>query len=89
LARAGAAAEAYHGIYLIFELLLPSRNIMQLYIWWQYLRMRYMLDTTGTPAGRCFAQYIQGLLCTVWGLVVGCCCHFWASGSLRNCDSHD
>jgi hypothetical protein len=39
--------EVYHGIYLIFELALPTRNIMQLYIWWQYLRMRYMVDTTG------------------------------------------
>jgi hypothetical protein len=62
LARAGAAAEVYHGIYLIFELLLPSRNIMQLYIWWQYLRMRYMLDTTGTPARPRSARYIQSLL---------------------------
>lgn len=45
--RLAATAEAYHGIYLIFELVLPSRNLMQLYIWWQYLRMRYMVDTTG------------------------------------------
>lgn len=45
--RLAAMMEAYHGIYLIFELITPSRNIMQLYIWWQYLRMRYMVDTTG------------------------------------------
>jgi len=39
--------EAYHGIYLIFELIMPSRNLMQLYIYWQYLRLRYMVDSTG------------------------------------------
>jgi hypothetical protein len=74
LARAGAAAEAYHGIYLIFELLLPSRNIMQLYIWWQYLRMRYMLDTTGKPFENVISPLdVFRVCCTVWGLVVGCC----------------
>ena len=48
--------EAYHGLYLIFELVLPSRNIMQLYIWWQYLRLRYMIDTTGR-------HYVRMLCC--------------------------
>ena len=43
-----ATMEAYHGIYLIFELIMPSRNLMQLYIYWQYLRLRYMVDSTGT-----------------------------------------
>lgn len=47
LMRAAAAMEAYHGLYIIFELVLPTRNLMQIYIWWQYLRMRYMLDQTG------------------------------------------
>ena len=40
----GATAEVYQGIFLAFELFLPSRNILQLYLWWQYLRMRVMLD---------------------------------------------
>jgi hypothetical protein len=54
--------EVYHGIYLIFELALPTRNIMQLYIWWQYLRMRYMVDTTGNQKQGIF------LLCCVVSL---------------------
>ena len=45
--RMASTMETYHGIFLIFELILPTRNIMQLYIYWQYLRMRYMVDTTG------------------------------------------
>jgi hypothetical protein len=67
LARAGAAAEAYHGIYLIFELLLPSRNIMQLYIWWQYLRMRYMLDTTGTRVSTQFSPSMYSGFVVLFG----------------------
>eukprot|EP00598_Pedospumella_elongata_P006108 CAMPEP_0184974678 /NCGR_PEP_ID=MMETSP1098-20130426/6099_1 /TAXON_ID=89044 /ORGANISM="Spumella elongata, Strain CCAP 955/1" /LENGTH=421 /DNA_ID=CAMNT_0027497293 /DNA_START=20 /DNA_END=1285 /DNA_ORIENTATION=- len=47
LLRMAATMEAYHGIYLIFELIMPSRNLMQLYIYWQYLRLRYMVDSTG------------------------------------------
>lgn len=42
-----ATIEVYQGIFHIVELLLPSRNIIQLYLWWQYLRMRYMLDQSG------------------------------------------
>jgi hypothetical protein len=47
LARTAAVLEVYQGLYCIFELVLPSRNIMQLYVWWQYLKMRYMVDQTG------------------------------------------
>jgi hypothetical protein len=34
-------------LYLLFELFLPSRSLIFLYLWSQYLRMRYMMDTTG------------------------------------------
>ena len=34
------------GVYLFFELLLPSRNMILLYLWWQYLMMRYLMDQT-------------------------------------------
>ena len=57
--------EVYHGLYLIFELVLPSRNIMQLYIWWQYLRLRYMIDTTGKALGTMCAYNSAVMLCCV------------------------
>jgi hypothetical protein len=44
----GATAEVYQGIFLAFELFLPTRSILQLYLWWQYLRMRVMLDRSNT-----------------------------------------
>jgi len=44
---AASIAEILEGIYLIVELILPSRNIMFLVLWWQYLQMRYMLDRSG------------------------------------------
>ena len=45
--KMAATVEVYQGIFHIFELVLPSRNLIGLYLWWQYLRMRYMLDSTG------------------------------------------
>lgn len=36
------------GCFLIIELLLPSRNPLMLYLWWQYLQMRYLLDQSGS-----------------------------------------
>lgn len=47
LIRGAAACEMYQGVLLVVELLLPSRNIIQLYIWWQYLRMRCMIESDG------------------------------------------
>jgi hypothetical protein len=42
-----ATCEVYQGLFLIVELALPTRNVMQLYLWWQYLQMRYMMDPNG------------------------------------------
>lgn len=39
-----AMFELIHGIYLIVEVLLPTRNLMGLMLFWQYLQMRYMLE---------------------------------------------
>jgi len=38
--------EVYQGFLLVMELISPSRNIILIYIWWQYLRLRYMMDQT-------------------------------------------
>lgn len=35
------------GLYLILELLTPTRNVFGLFLYWQFLQMRYMLDRTG------------------------------------------
>jgi hypothetical protein len=42
-----ATSEIYMGIYLVIELVLPTRNILTMYLWWQYLRMKVMLDQSG------------------------------------------
>jgi hypothetical protein len=46
-----ATCEVYQGLFLIVELALPTRNVMQLYLWWQYLQMRYMMDSDGSIKG--------------------------------------
>jgi hypothetical protein len=59
-----ATSEVYQGIFHVVELALPSRNILQLYLWWQYLKMRVMLDQSGLLR-RIFADLdvkIRGLL---------------------------
>lgn len=40
MTRAGALCEVLHGIYLLIELILPSRNLLGTVMWWQYLQMR-------------------------------------------------
>jgi len=41
------SAEVMQGVYLVFELLMPTRNFILLYLWWQYLMMRFLMDKTG------------------------------------------
>lgn len=41
------SAEVMQGVFLIFELIMPSRNFILLYLWWQYLMMRFLMDKTG------------------------------------------
>lgn len=47
LLKLSANCEVLQGVFLVVELILPTRNVIQLYLWWQYLQMRYMLDQTG------------------------------------------
>lgn len=42
-----ATAEVMQGAYLIVELIMPTRNFMLIYLWYQYLTMRYMQDRNG------------------------------------------
>ena len=47
LRRNAALAEVLQGIFLIIELMLPTRNAVLMFLWWQYLQMRYMADKSG------------------------------------------
>eukprot|EP01039_Chlorochromonas_danica_P000146 gene147-154_t len=47
LQRLAATCEVYQGVFHVVEVFLPSRNIIQLYLWWQYLKLRYMTDSQG------------------------------------------
>ena len=50
--KLAATAEIYQGIFLVVELCLPTRNFMLLYLWWQYLMMRVVLErATGRGGG--------------------------------------
>lgn len=39
--------EVMHGLCLLVELLMPSRNVLLTVMWWQFLQMRYMMDRAG------------------------------------------
>lgn len=43
-----ATAEVMQGLFLVFELFFPTRNFIFLFMWWQFLQMRFMLDQSGT-----------------------------------------
>lgn len=56
LQRLAAQGEVSQGIFLVVELLLPTRNFLQLYLWWQYLKMRYMQEQAQTNAQQRYCQ---------------------------------
>ena len=58
---AAAKAEVYHGLYLIYELITPKRNLVMLLLWWQFLQLRYMMDRDGHIKA-VFASIDQGVL---------------------------
>ena len=64
LKRNAALAEVLQGIFLIIELMLPSRNTFLVFLWWQYLQMRYMADKSGDlkEAFKSLDQKVLGLL---------------------------
>lgn len=47
LTRNAAVCEVLQGVFLIVELVLPTRNTVLMFLWWQYLQMRYMTDNEG------------------------------------------
>ena len=47
LAVNAAMCELMQGVFLIVELILPTRNLPMVFMWWQYLQMRYMSDKDG------------------------------------------
>lgn len=40
--------EVMQGIFLLIELVMPSRNFLFTLMWWQYLQMRYLMDQSGS-----------------------------------------
>jgi len=47
LHKGAAYCEVMQGLFVILELILPTRNLMFTIMWWQYLQMRYMIDKSG------------------------------------------
>jgi hypothetical protein len=47
LVRNAAMCEVMQGVFLIVEMILPTRNLVMAVMWWQYLQMRYMMDKQG------------------------------------------
>lgn len=45
--------EVYIGFMLIVELVTPNRNFFSLFLYWQYLQMRYMIDRDGSMKVGC------------------------------------
>ena len=64
LRKNAALTEVMQGIFLIIELLLPTRNTLLMFLWWQYLQMRYMADKSGDlkEAFRSLDQKVLSLL---------------------------
>lgn len=60
--RMAATFEVYQGIFLIVELFLPTRNFIQLYLWWQYLKLRYMQGQGAGDTKAAFKDVDQSLL---------------------------
>ncbi|CAE7753834.1 unnamed protein product, partial [Symbiodinium microadriaticum] len=42
-----AYCEVMQGLYLIIELVMPTRSFLFTMMWWQFLQMRYLMDQTG------------------------------------------
>jgi tetratricopeptide (TPR) repeat protein len=47
MVRNAAMCEVMQGVFLIVEMILPTRNLVMAAMWWQYLQMRYMMDKQG------------------------------------------
>lgn len=73
-------AQVMHGVFLVVNLLLPSRSLIGLFAFWQFLQLRYLLDQSGyvKQAFKSTDQqllsvlshpYCPGLLGTLYGYV--------------------
>ena len=47
LLQNAAICEVMQGVFLVVELALPTRNPTAMFLWWQYLQMRFMMDKIG------------------------------------------
>lgn len=47
MGKLSAYSEVVQGIYLVIEVLLPSRNLLLVFLWWQFLKVRFLLDQSG------------------------------------------
>ena len=63
-------------MYVIIELMLPSRNFLLIYLWYNYLTMRYMQDRNGClkEALAAMDMQIMTLLSNRYGAVSLLCC---------------
>lgn len=63
LRKMAAQAQVSQGVFLIVELLLPTRNIIQMYLWWQFLKLQYMQEQSqpSTPNNRLIQDAFKSL----------------------------
>lgn len=47
VSKGACTCEVLQGVFLVVELILPTRSFILAYMWWQYLMMRYLMDPTG------------------------------------------
>ena len=47
VSKLGCSFEVMQGFFVLIELVLPTRNFIMCYIWWQYLLTRYTSDSSG------------------------------------------
>lgn len=45
--KMACTCEVLQGAFLVLELVMPARNFILTYMWWQYLMMRYLMDPSG------------------------------------------
>jgi len=75
-------SQVMQGVFLVVNLLLPSRSIIALFLYWQFLQLRYMLDQSGYVKsaflvtdqrilGILSHQYCPSFLATGYGYIKG------------------
>jgi hypothetical protein len=67
--------EVMQGLFLLIELVMPSRNFLFTLMWWQFLQMRYLMDQSG---------YIKGTFALLDGRISSLLSHRLCPGMIRN-----